>query len=273
MYRKRLDRGEHHLYQKFSLQNSIDQQNMYLMLAEDMMKKYDSIHVIPLAMDNFDYTEVKKYKKNGGFMKIYEKNNNVLSVYDLEIDRSALLEYRQEHSENVKGVVINYNSDNRREINLVNNKQIIFNYIFGLYDDINPFYITHEDNMKTNFDFDSMNSVFLFEDLATEGVLLSGVLADIHSVIKGNVNLLDFLEKNNYDEELLSLIKIKRLKDINLDDLDLLLDENIIQYDASFESRLEKYNNLISHYKKYVAKELGKVKKLGVSFDCSKKYF
>ena len=63
MYRKRLDRGEHHLYQEFSLQNSIDQQNMYLMLAEDMMKKYDSIHVIPLAMDNFDYTEVKKFKK------------------------------------------------------------------------------------------------------------------------------------------------------------------------------------------------------------------
>lgn len=36
---------------------------MYLMLAEEMMKKYDSIHVIPLAMDNFDYTEVKKFKK------------------------------------------------------------------------------------------------------------------------------------------------------------------------------------------------------------------
>ena len=63
LYRKRLDRGEHHLYQEFSLQNSINQQNMYLMLAEDMMKKYNSIHVIPLAMDNFDYTEVKRLLK------------------------------------------------------------------------------------------------------------------------------------------------------------------------------------------------------------------
>ena len=36
---------------------------MYLMLAEDMMKKYKSIHVIPLAMDNFDYTEVKRLLK------------------------------------------------------------------------------------------------------------------------------------------------------------------------------------------------------------------
>ena len=202
-------------------------------------------------------------------MKIYEKNNNGLSVYDLESDRSALLEYRQEHLENVKGAVMNYNSDNKREINLVNNKQIIYNYIFGLYDDINPFYITHEDNIKNNFDFDSINSIFLFEDFAIEGVLLSGVLADIHSVVIGNVSLLDFLEKNNYDEELLSLIKIKRLKDINLDDLDLLLDENIIQYDASFESRLRQSKILLSHYKKYVAKELGKVKKLGVNFDCN----
>ena len=63
LYRKRLDRGEHHLYQEFSLQNSIDQQNMYLMLAEEMMKKYDSIHVVPLAMDNFDYAKVKKMLK------------------------------------------------------------------------------------------------------------------------------------------------------------------------------------------------------------------
>ena len=202
-------------------------------------------------------------------MKIYEKNNNVLSVYGLEIDKSSLIEYRQKHLGNVKSAVMNYNSDNKREINLVNNKQIIFNYIFGLYDDINPFYITHEDNMKNNFDFDSMNSIFLFEDLATEGVFLSGVLAEIQSVVIGNVNLLDFFEKKNYDVELLSLIKIKRLKDINLDDLDLLLDDGIVQYDASFESRLRQSQILLSHYREYIGKKLGKVKKLGVSFDCN----
>lgn len=200
-------------------------------------------------------------------MKIYEKNNNVLSVYGLEIDKSSLIEYRQKHLGNVKSAIMYYNSDNRRELDLSYNKQIIYNYLFGLYDDINPFNITLDDHINDNFDFDSMNFIFLFEDFATEGVFLSGVLAEIQSVVIGNVNLLDFLEKKNYDEELLSLIIIKRLKDINLDDLDLLLDENIIQYDASFESRLEKYNNLMSYYKKYVAKELGKVKKLGEYFD------
>ena len=198
-------------------------------------------------------------------MIIYEKNKKNLSIYDLQIDRSALLEYRQNHLKNVKSAILRFDSDNKKEFDLTYNKETIYNYIFGLYDDMNSSYITIDD--KNN------NSIYLFDNFTTEGVLLSGVLAEIHSVVIGNVNLLDFLEKNNYDEELLSLIKIKRLKDINLDDLDLLLDENIIQYDASFESRLRQSQILLSHYKKYVAKELGKVKKLGVSFDCSKKYF
>ncbi len=69
LYRKRLDRGEHHLYQEFSLQNSINQQNMYLELAMEISKKeinYDNpIQVVPLAMDDFDksYTKVKKILK------------------------------------------------------------------------------------------------------------------------------------------------------------------------------------------------------------------
>ena len=198
-------------------------------------------------------------------MKIYEKNNNVLSVYDLEIDRSALLEYRQEHLENVKSAILRFDSDNKKEFDLTYNKETIYNYIFGLYDDMNSFYITIDD--KNN------NSIYLFDNFTTEGVLLSGALAEIQPVVRGDITFLDFLEKNNYDEELLSLIKIKRLEDINLDDLNLLLDDGIVQYDTSFESRLRQSQILLSHYKKYVAKELEKVKKLGVNFDSDKKYF
>lgn len=192
-------------------------------------------------------------------MKIYEKNNNVLSVYDLEIDRSALLEYRQEHLENVKSAILRFDSDNKKEFDLTYNKETIYNYIFGLYDDMNSSYITIDD--------ENNNSIYLFDNFTTEGVLLSGALAEIQPVVRGDITFLDFLEKNNYDEELLSLIKIKRLKDIILDDLNLLLDDGIVQYDTSFESRLRQSQILLSHYKKYVAKELGKVKKLGVNFD------
>lgn len=198
-------------------------------------------------------------------MKIYEKNNNVLSVYDLEIDRSALLEYRQEHLENVKSAILRFDSDNKKEFDLTYNKETIYNYIFGLYDDMNSSYITIDD--------ENNNSIYLFDNFTTEGVLLSGALAEIQPVVRGDITFLDFLEKNNYDEELLSLIKIKRLKDIILDDLNLLLDDGIVQYDTSFESRLRQSQILLSHYKKYVAKELEKVKKLGVNFDSDKKYF
>ena len=198
-------------------------------------------------------------------MIIYEKNKKNLSIYDLQIDRSALLEYRQNHLKNVKSAILRFDSDNKKEFDLTYNKETIYNYIFGLYDDMNSSYITIDD--KNN------NSIYLFDNFTTEGVLLSGALADIQPVVRGDITFLDFLEKNNYDEELLALIKIDKLEDIKLDGLDFLLNNGIVQYDTSFESRLRQSQILLSHYKKYVAKELGKVKKLGVNFDSDKKYF
>ena len=198
-------------------------------------------------------------------MIIYEKNKKNLSIYDLQIDRSALLEYRQNHLKNVKSAILRFDSDNKKEFDLTYNKETIYNYIFGLYDDMNSSYITIDD--KNN------NSIYLFDNFTTEGVLLSGALADIQPVVRGDITFLDFLDKNNYDEELLALIKIDKLEDIKLDGLDFLLNNGIVQYDTSFESRLRQSQILLSHYKKYVAKELGKVKKLGVNFDSDKKYF
>ena len=192
-------------------------------------------------------------------MKIYEKNNNVLSVYDLEIDRSALLEYRQNHLKNVKSAILRFDSDNKKEFDLTYNKETIYNYIFGLYDDMNSSYITIDD--KNN------NSIYLFDNFTTEGVLLSGALADIQPVVRGDITFLDFLVEKNYDEELLALIKIDKLEDIKLDSLDFLLNNGIIQFESSFERNLEIFSDLLSHYKKYVNKEMAKVKKLGVNFD------
>ena len=56
-------------YNLFRLENSINQQNMYLRLAMEISKKeinYDNpIQVVPLAMADFDksYTKVKKILK------------------------------------------------------------------------------------------------------------------------------------------------------------------------------------------------------------------
>lgn len=51
IYEKRIQR-QHHQYQEFSLQNSIDQQNAYLTLMDDI--KYKNIHKIKIATDNYE---------------------------------------------------------------------------------------------------------------------------------------------------------------------------------------------------------------------------
>jgi len=59
LFRKRLDRGSHHQYQAFSLENSVNQQNKYLEISEEL-SKYDSINVHQIPMDDFEksYDEI-----------------------------------------------------------------------------------------------------------------------------------------------------------------------------------------------------------------------
>lgn len=51
LYEKRL-RRQHHQYQSFSQENSVNQQNAYLKLIDEI--KYDTIHKLKICVDNFD---------------------------------------------------------------------------------------------------------------------------------------------------------------------------------------------------------------------------
>ena len=64
LYKERLDRESHHNYQSFSINNSYNQQNIYLNIADELTN-YDNIKVYKLSMDNFDnsYQKVKKLLK------------------------------------------------------------------------------------------------------------------------------------------------------------------------------------------------------------------
>lgn len=64
LYRQRLARPEHHQYQAFSLDNSVNQQNTYLNISEEM-DKLSNVNVIQLPMDNFEesYDVVRKTLK------------------------------------------------------------------------------------------------------------------------------------------------------------------------------------------------------------------
>ena len=51
MYEERLKR-QHHNYQSFSLDNSVNQQNMYIKLIDEI--KEENINKIKLCVDDFD---------------------------------------------------------------------------------------------------------------------------------------------------------------------------------------------------------------------------
>lgn len=61
LFKERLDRGSHHNYQSFSIENSIDQQNKYLEVSNELIK-YDNINVYKIPMDDFEkaYTRIKE---------------------------------------------------------------------------------------------------------------------------------------------------------------------------------------------------------------------
>lgn len=55
LYRKRLERDFHHNYQTFSIENSENQQQAYMILGEEIMQnKENTVKVIYLPMDNFE---------------------------------------------------------------------------------------------------------------------------------------------------------------------------------------------------------------------------
>ena len=64
LFKKRLARDSHHNYQEFSSQNSIDQQNMYLKICDDL-SRFENIHITKLEMDDFKtaYDKVKRILK------------------------------------------------------------------------------------------------------------------------------------------------------------------------------------------------------------------
>lgn len=64
LYKERLDRGSHHNYQAFSIDNSVNQQNIYFDIGKEL--KNTKINVIELPMDNFE----ESYQKINRIFKI-----------------------------------------------------------------------------------------------------------------------------------------------------------------------------------------------------------
>lgn len=61
IYKERLNRKEHHLYQEFSIQNSITQQNAYKQMCDEL-EETTNIKVLRIATDDYNkaYQEIKE---------------------------------------------------------------------------------------------------------------------------------------------------------------------------------------------------------------------
>ena len=70
LYEKRL-RRVHHNYQAFSLQSSVDQQNTYLKLADNIKEK--NINIVKIPMDDYK----KGYKRIINRIPVLKENNIV----------------------------------------------------------------------------------------------------------------------------------------------------------------------------------------------------
>ena len=64
LFKKRLARDSHHNYQAFSVENSVNQQNTYLEISNEL-ESINNINVYRIPMDNFEesYAKVKKILK------------------------------------------------------------------------------------------------------------------------------------------------------------------------------------------------------------------
>ena len=67
-YEKRLKRDKHQ-YQKFSVESSINQQNEYLKLADEVKEKTKNINVIKFANDNKEDSKIELHKIFGEILK------------------------------------------------------------------------------------------------------------------------------------------------------------------------------------------------------------
>lgn len=62
LFKERLTREYHHNYQSFSIENSVNQQNIYKKLFDEVKEKYKNIKVLELSTDNYEkaYDQINK---------------------------------------------------------------------------------------------------------------------------------------------------------------------------------------------------------------------
>lgn len=220
-------------------------------------------------------------------MILYDKCLGRLNIYEINVDKVKLLEYRKKHLEDIKTVMlsvsdpvvvhhlyfdskINFSDLDKKtkyginRISVVNNEKLINEYIKGKCDYLDVTYIHNNLFYKKPLysDINADDYALLFSGiysakscLSEDSILLKGNLAYLQLLISSedvlDLELID-LDKIKLDKETLSIIKYKKIKSLNYSDIMYAINNDIIDsiQNKKMEKKLSKSNSVMELFRK-----------------------
>ena len=208
-------------------------------------------------------------------MILYEKEKNMINVYDLEYDKLGLIEFKKKYLADIKTIIINTHSpitkkslyegqimfraldrEDESYIKVTNNNEMINNYIMGKYDSIKPTYVIGDDGseMSSYNDLYNENYTLLFTGghyfnktfITDENILISGEMAELQPILSGDLSSLKWLDKYCYNEEFFKLLKYKTIKKLNYDNIMFGIEQGLFELDYTFEDKLKRSSLVLS---------------------------
>ena len=222
-------------------------------------------------------------------MYLYKKNDKSITIYSFVPNKEELIKLKKRYLEDIKSVVLHINDDETHEllfnsptimfsaldrkenngkitcIEEVKNDSIISKYIMGEYDSLYPLYIIGNLIREKSFysgELYNEDSTLLFdgghtylnEFIITNGILLTGYLAEFQPLLSNNISNVIFSNAfGHLDEKTINFLKIfscTKERIIKLDDLKFMQENGLIQINDSLQDTFEKSEEVLNSYNK-----------------------
>lgn len=228
-------------------------------------------------------------------MYLYENNEGKsINIYNFVPNKIELIEYKKRYLEDIKSAILHVNNtdtegilfdgqsimfsaldrkEDNGEISYIeetNSFRIIYDYIYGKFDLIDPISVVGDVPSHKSFysgNINNQDSCFLFEGgsyydqrefRSSESVLLTGKLALLQPLLSNRINNLVFSEfLNDLDDktiEFLQLFSCKKLSKVSLESLQLLRNDGLINFDDYIYDAIEKSEIVLKNYRRVRSK-------------------
>ena len=202
-------------------------------------------------------------------MYLYDKYNGKLNIYKTSIDNEQLKEYKKQNKKKkIKETLFESNTimfhaidsynkkDNTKSyIELTNNNDIIEDYLNGKLDDTYVLNIAGDPGVdKAEYsELENRDYAYLFSgghyfrDFETDdNILLKGPLSDLQPILYGDLLDMNYFTEWNYDKDFFKMMKYRKVKTINYNDLEYAETHELVHEDPYLETRLERSELILS---------------------------